>query len=144
MLDSFKSPLTVTGRVLLALMFVWAGVSKLTNLDGTAGYIASGGLPLPDLLAVAVAVFELVAGLALAVGYHARWAALALGIFTLLASVLFHPFWAVPAAQQMVQQLMFLKNMAVAGGMFMVVALGSGPFSLDNRSAATARRPVLS
>jgi putative oxidoreductase len=143
MLDSFKSPLIVAGRVLLALMFVWSGVSKLTNLDGTAGYIAAGGLPMPDLLAVVVALFELIAGVALAVGWHARWAALALGVFTLLASALFHQFWAVPAAQQMVQQLMFLKNMAVAGGMFIVAAFGSGPFSLDSRRAAVHGRPAL-
>jgi putative oxidoreductase len=143
MLDSFKSPLTLAGRVLLALMFVWSGVGKLTNLDGTAGYIAAGGLPMPDLLAVVVALFELIAGVALAVGWHARWAALALGVFTLLASALFHQFWAVPAAQQMVQQLMFLKNMAVAGGMFIVAALGPGPLSLDNRGAAMSGRPAL-
>jgi putative oxidoreductase len=143
MLDSFKSPLIVAGRVLLALMFVWSGVSKLTNLDGTAGYIAAGGLPMPDLLALVVALFELIAGVALAVGWHARWAALSLGLFTLLASVLFHQFWAVPAAQQMVQQLMFLKNMAVAGGMFIVAAFGSGPFSLDSRRASMSGRPAL-
>ena len=143
MLDSFKSPLTVAGRVLLALMFVYAGVSKLTNLDGTAGYIAAGGLPMPDVLAVVVALFELVAGLALAVGFHARWAALALGAFTLLASVMFHNFWAMPAEQQKVQQLMFLKILAVAGGMFIVAALGAGPVSFDNRSSAMSRRAVL-
>jgi putative oxidoreductase len=143
MLDSFKSPLAVAGRVLLALMFVYSGVSKLTNLDGTAGYIAAGGLPMPDVLAVVVALFEVIAGLALAVGFHARWAALALGVFTLAASVLFHKFWAVPPEQQVIQQLMFLKNMAVAGGMFIVAALGAGPVSVDNRSAATSRRTVL-
>ena len=142
MLDSFKSPLTLAGRVLLALMFVHAGVSKLTNLDGTAGYIAAGGLPMADVLAVAVGLFEVVAGLALAVGFQARWAALALGVFTLLASVLFHKFWAVPLEQQTLQQLMFLKNMAVAGGMFIVAALGAGPVSVDNRIAST-HRPVL-
>jgi putative oxidoreductase len=84
-----------------------------------------------------------IAGLALAVGFHARWAALALGVFTLVASVLFHKFWAVPPEQQVIQQLMFLKNMAVAGGMFIVAALGAGPVSVDNRGAATSRRAVL-
>ena len=143
MLDSLKSPLALIGRVLLALMFVKAGFGKLGNIDGTAAYIASGGLPLPAVLAVLAGLFELLAGLALAVGFKARWAALALGVFTLLASVLFHRFWAVPAEQQMVQQLLFLKNMAVAGGMFMVAALGAGPASLDSRVTASAGRPVL-
>jgi putative oxidoreductase len=129
--------------VLLALMFVKAGFGKLGNIDGTAAYIASGGLPLPAVLAVLVGLFELLAGAALAVGFKARWAALALGVFTLLASVLFHRFWAVPAEQQMVQQLFFLKNMAVAGGMFMVAALGAGPVSFDGRVATGSGRPVL-
>ena len=143
MLDSFKSPLTLIGRVLLALMFVLSGASKLGNIGGTAGYIASGGLPFPSLLAVLVGLLELFGGLALVLGYKARWAALALGVFTLLASVLFHQFWAVPAEQQMVQQLMFMKNLAVAGGMFIVAALGAGPLSIDNRNAAASGRMAL-
>lgn len=143
MLDSVKSPLALVGRVLLALMFITAGYSKLTNLGGTAGYIASGGLPFPALLAVGVGLFELVGGLALAAGFKARWAALALGLFTLLASVLFHKFWAVAPEQQMVQYLMFMKNMAVAGGMFVVAALGAGPLSVDNRVTARSGRAAL-
>jgi putative oxidoreductase len=129
---------TVVARLLLAAMFVLSGISKFGDLTGTAGYIASGGLPFPMVLAVLVGLLELIGGLALVVGFQARWAALALGVFTLLASVFFHQFWAVPAAQQMVQQLLFMKNMAVAGGMFMVVALGAGAFSIDNRGARSA------
>ena len=138
MIDSFKTPLIVSGRVLLALMFVLSGFSKLTNIAGTAGYIASGGLPAPAVLAVLVGLLELVGGLALIVGFQARWAGLALGAFTLVASLFFHKFWAVPADQQMVQQLMFMKNVAVAGGMFVVAALGAGSASLDQRRGALA------
>jgi len=143
MLDSIKSPLALTGRILLALMFVLSGFSKLGNISGTAGYIASGGLPFPSLLAVLVGLLELLGGLGLALGFKARWAALALGVFTLLASVLFHKFWAAPPDQQMLQQLMFMKNLAVAGGMFVVATLGAGPLSLDNRSAAHSGRHAL-
>jgi putative oxidoreductase len=143
MLDSIKSPLALAGRILLALMFVMSGLSKLGNLSGTAGYIAGGGLPFPSLLAVLVALLELFGGLALAVGFKARWAALALGVFTLLASVLFHNFWAMAPDKQFMQQLMFMKNLAVAGGMFMVAALGAGPLSFDNRSAAASGRHAM-
>ena len=97
LIDSFKTPLVVVGRVLLALMFVLAGFSKLTGIEGTAGYIASAGLPMATALAVIVGLLEFFGGLALMVGFHARWAALALGVFTLLASLLFHNFWAMPA-----------------------------------------------
>ena len=123
----------VAGRVLLALMFILAGFSKLGNIQGTAGYIASGGLPFASVLAVVVGLLELLGGLAIAVGFQARWAALALGLFTLAASVLFHKFWAVPDEQVMVQQLLFMKNLSVAGGLLIVAALGAGPASVDAR-----------
>ena len=116
-------------------MFILAGISKFGSLEGTAGYIASGGLPLASVLAPLVALLEVVGGLALIVGFQARWAALALALFTLLATVLFHAYWAMPAEQQFVQQLMFMKNLAVAGGLLLVFVLGAGPLSLDERRA---------
>jgi putative oxidoreductase len=140
MIDSFRTPLIVIGRVLLALMFVMSGFGKLTDIGGTAGYIASGGLPAPAVLAVVVGLLELLGGLALIVGFQARWAGLSLGVFTLMASFLFHKFWAVAPDEQMVQQLMFMKNLAVAGGMFVVAALGAGPASLDQRLSERVAR----
>jgi putative oxidoreductase len=140
MSDSLKTPLVVVGRVLLALMFIMAGFSKLGNISGTAGYIASGGLPLASVLAVVVGLLELLGGIAIAIGFHARWAALALGLFTIAASLLFHKFWAVAPEQAFVQQLMFMKNLSVAGGLFIVAALGAGPVSVDARRAPQLAR----
>lgn len=134
-----NTPVVVAARVLLALMFVLAGFSKFGNLSGTAGYIASQGLPLPMVLAFGTAALEVVGGLALAIGFQARWAAAALAGFTVLASLLFHAFWAMPAEQAGMQQLMFMKNLAVAGGLLMVVAFGAGPASIDARRPALAR-----
>ncbi len=127
----------VIARILLALMFVLAGIGKLSGLEGTAGYIASKGLPAPMLLAVAAGVVELVAGVLLIIGWQARWAALALAAFTVVATVIFHNYWAMPAAQQMTQQLMFMKNLAVTGGLLFVFAFGAGSLSLDARKAAS-------
>jgi len=126
------------GRVLLALIFLLSGLSKFGGLEGTAGYIASKGLPFAQLLALATAVIEVGAAALLIVGWQARWAALALAAFTLLASVLFHNYWAMPAEQQMMQQLMFMKNLAVIGGLLAVVAAGAGALSLDGRRSAQA------
>ena len=133
--DSLKTPLVIIGRVLLALMFILAGLDKLGNISGTAGYIASGGLPMASALAVLVGLLELLGGIAIAIGFQARWAALALGLFTLVASLLFHKFWAVAPDQAYMQQLLFMKNLSVAGGLFIVAALGAGPASLDARRA---------
>lgn len=132
------APVVVVARVLLALMFVLAGFSKFADLAGTAGYIASGGLPIPGVLAFLTAALEVVGGLALIVGFQARIVALALALFTIVASLLFHNFWAMPADQQFMQQLMFMKNLSIAGGLLMVFALGAGPASLDERRAAAA------
>ena len=122
-------------RVLLALMFLLAGLSKFSGLEGTAGYIASKGLPMAQVLAIVTATVEVGASLLLIVGWQARWAALALAAFTLMASFIFHNYWTLPADQQMVDQLMFMKNVAVVGGLLAVFAFGPGTLSLDERRA---------
>jgi len=124
-------------RILLALMFLLAGLSKFAGLDGTAGYIASKGLPMAHLLAFGTAALEVAGAVLLIVGWKARWAALALAAFTLLASFIFHNYWALPADQQMMQELMFMKNIAVVGGLLAVFAFGAGTLSLDQRRSAT-------
>lgn len=130
---TLTSALSLAGRVLLAMIFVLAGPGKLANPAGTAAYMASSGLPANHLLAQAVGAFELLAGLALIIGFQTRWAALALAGFTLVASFIFHAFWAMPAEQQMMQQLLFMKNIALAGGLLVLAAHGAGALSLDAR-----------
>lgn len=128
----------VIARLLLALMFILAGIGKFTGLEGTAGYIASKGLPMPAVLAFLTALLEVVGGIALAIGFQARIAGLLLALFTLVATFLFHNFWAMPADQSFVQQLMFMKNLAVAGGLLLVFSFGAGPASVDARRLAAA------
>jgi putative oxidoreductase len=133
-----KTPVVLLARLLLALMFVLAGAGKFADLGGTAGYIASKGLPAPMVLAFATAALEVLGGLAIMVGFQARAAALALAGFTLLATLLFHNFWAQPADQQFVQQLMFMKNLSVVGGLLLVFAFGAGGASVDARRLVPA------
>jgi putative oxidoreductase len=121
----------LVGRILLAVIFLISGFGKIPGFQGTAGYIASKGLPMPQVIAALTIVVELGGGILLAIGYKARWAALALAIFTLLAAILFHDFWAADAAQKMNQQINFLKNLAIAGGMLMVFAFGPGRYSVE-------------
>lgn len=123
----------LAARILLSLIFIMAGFSKLTGLAGTTAYIASTGLPMPSVLALGSGLLELLGGLAVAVGFKARISAGALAAFTLLASLLFHNFWAMPAEQVMVNQLMFMKNLAIVGGLLLIVAYGAGPLSVDTR-----------
>ena len=131
MSDTYKSYVSVVARILLALMFILSGFGKLMDIQGTAGYVASGGLPFPTLLAVGVGAFELLGGIALVIGFQARPVGLLMGLFTLVTSVVFHAYWAVPADQQFITQLLFMKNLSVAGGLLLVSALGAGPLSVD-------------
>lgn len=130
-MNNIQTPVIVIARVLLAAMFILSGISKFGNLSGTAGYIASGGLPLASLLAPLVAALELFGGIAIVVGFQARWAGLALALFTLAASFAFHNFWAMAPDKAYLQQLMFMKNMGVAGGMLLLFSFGAGPASVD-------------
>lgn len=131
MLNSLQNPMTLIGRLLLAALFLPAGISKIGGFAGTVGYIASKGAPLPEVAAIIAIVVEVGGGLALILGFGTRWAALALAAFTLVATFMFHNYWAMPAEQQMVQQLMFMKNIAVVGGLLILAAWGAGAWSLD-------------
>ncbi|CAM8640404.1 COG2259 Predicted membrane protein [Comamonadaceae bacterium] len=128
-----QNALNLAGRVLLAALFLPAGISKLTGFEGTVGYIASVGLPLPAVGAVLALLVEIVGSVALIAGFGTRIAALVLALFTLVASFFFHAFWAVPADQAFMVQLLFFKNVAVVGGLLALAANGAGGWSLDAR-----------
>lgn len=125
--------LALIGRLLLAWLFVPAGWSKIAGFAGTAGYIASKGLPMPEVLAAAAIAVELGLGLLLLVGWQTRWAALGLAIFVAVITPIFHNYWAMPEAQQMMQKQAFGKNLAIVGGFLAYAAFGPGRFSIDGR-----------
>lgn len=114
------------GRLLLSLMFIYAGFGKLTDIAGTAGWFGSIGLPAPTITAVLVGLLEFVGGLAILVGFQTRIAALAIAAFTIGATLIAHTNLA-----DQVQQLFFLKNVAVTGGLLVLAAFGAGALSVD-------------
>lgn len=131
MLNTLQNPLSLLGRALLALLFIPAGFSKLMGFSATVGYIASQGVPLPQVAAAIAVAVELGLGLLLLVGWQTRWAALGIALFTLVITFIFHHFWDVPPAQVMAQKLNFFKNMAIVGGLFSFAAFGGGGWSVD-------------
>lgn len=137
-LSALQNPFSLLARLLMVALFLPAGLSKIGGFEGTVGYIASVGLPMASLGAVLAIAVEVLAPLALLVGWRTRWAALILAIFTLVASVFFHNFWAMPAEQQFMQQLMFMKNIGVVGGLLALAAFGAGAWSLDARRSDDA------
>jgi putative oxidoreductase len=124
----------LVGRILLAAIFVWSGLGKIGGFAGAVGYIQSAGLPAAQLSAVIAIVIEVGGGLLLVLGWKARWAAGALFIFVLLAAIFFHAFWAAAADQAYMQQIQFMKNLAIMGGLLYLIVHGSGPLSLEKQS----------
>ncbi len=123
----------LAGRCLLGLMFLVAGWGKIMGYAGTAGYMASKGMPLVPVLLPLTILLELGCGLMLVFGWHARLAALILFLFIIPTTLIFHNFWAAPPAQVQNQMNNFLKNLAIMGGMLYVVVYGSGPISVTKR-----------
>ncbi|MFZ2101599.1 MAG: DoxX family protein [Oricola sp.] len=121
----------LAARILLAAVFIQAGWGKFFAIDGTAGYIASVGLPAATLLAWASAIFELAAGVAILVGFRTREAAWALAAFSVFTGFAFH--YQPADAMQMIS---FMKNLAIAGGFLALASSGAGAFSLDARGGA--------
>lgn len=134
MFNSLQNPLALASRLLFAALFLPAGIGKLTGFAGTVGYITSVGMPMPTVAAAIAAAVEVLGGLALIFGVGTRFAALALAFFTLVASFFFHAYWSLPVEQQMMQQLMFFKNMGVTGGLLALAAFGAGGWSVDARA----------
>lgn len=132
---STQNLLALIGRALIALLFIPSGLSKLTGFAGLVGYIASQGVPMPEVCAVIAIAAELGLGLLLLVGWQARWAALGLALFVLVITPIFHNFWAVPEAQKMMQMQNFFKNLAAVGGLLAFAAYGPGAYSVDGRKA---------
>ena len=128
----------LVGRILLGLLFVLSGFSKIAGFDGTVGYIASKGLPMPTIVAALTVLVELGGGLALVVGFYTRQAALILAVFTLLTAFIFHNFWAADAASKMMQQINFMKNLSISGGMLILAAFGPGSLGIDARRRQAA------
>lgn len=129
-LSKTTSFLPLFGRLLMAVIFVFSAVRKMGAPAMTKGYIAAMGLPFPDFLFVLSIVVELGGGLLLAFGLGTRITALGLAVFSIVTGMVFHH-----AIGDQNEMFHLLKNLAMAGGLFQVVAFGAGAFSLDARNA---------
>ncbi len=114
------------GRSLLSVIFIIAGFKKIIGFAGTAGYMASKGLPMVEVLLVLTIIIELGGGIMILLGWQARWAATAIFFFLIPVTIVFHPFWVEG------QFNAFFKNLAIMGGMVYIMVYGSGPMSMGS------------
>jgi len=125
-MQAFIPYFTTIGRILISAIFLLSGISKTSAFEATEGYMAAMGVP-AEILPIVI-VFEIGAAIAVIIGFKTRVVAFMLAGFTLLTAVLFHN-----ALGDQVQFIMFMKNIAIAGGFLFLVANGPGALALDNR-----------
>lgn len=119
-LQNFSAPI---GRLLLVAIFIYSGIGKISGYEATQGYMEMMGVP--GIMLPLVIILEVLGGIAILVGFKARWVALLFAGFSILSALIFHPFG------DPEQQNDFMKNIAMAGGFLMIFAHGPGAFSLD-------------
>lgn len=136
MTHAVQSALTLVARVLMAMIFLFSGVGKILNFGGTAQAMAAEGIVLPSFLLIGAIFLELIGAASLLLGWWTRLGALALIVFLIPTTLIFHDFWQHTGADVRVQQIGFLKNVAITGGLLMILAYGSGGIALDRRKAA--------
>ncbi|HEV8051749.1 MAG TPA: DoxX family protein [Parachlamydiaceae bacterium] len=132
---ALRSLLTFIARLCLAGLFIFSGASKLIFFEQTQAFMATKGFTAIPLFLIAAALLELVGGLCLILGYKARFGAAILLLFLIPTTFIFHDFWnVIEPLEQHLQQIMFLKNLAIFGGLLYVFCDGAGAFALDSFS----------
>ncbi|ALF60617.1 DoxX family protein [Psychrobacter urativorans] len=124
-MDNLQALSAPIGRLLLSMIFIFSGFTKITGYAATQGYMEAMGVP-GMLLPLVIAV-ELLGGIAILLGFKARLVAILMAGFSVVSALLFHQFWIDES-----QMNPFMKNIAMAGGFLMIFAHGAGAYSIDN------------
>lgn len=130
-MKAMRSLFTFIARLFLAAIFIFAGASKLIFFDQTQTYMAAKGFTAIPLFLLGAALVELIGGLCLVLGYKTRFGAAILLLFLIPTTIIFHDFWNASGADQAIEQIMFLKNLAIFGGLLYILCDGPGGFACD-------------
>jgi putative oxidoreductase len=128
-----KDELILAARILLMLLFVLFGWSKLTGFAGTVAYMTQTGAPMPEISAVIAVVMEFAVGVAIVVGFYTRPLAVILALYTLGTAVIAHHYWTMSGMEQYMNMINFYKNVSIIGGLLLLTVAGPGKYSFDRK-----------
>jgi putative oxidoreductase len=128
-----RDEVILVARILLVLLFIVFGWSKLANYSGTAGYMVRVGAPMPSVAALVAIVAEFFIGLAVALGAWTRPLSLLLALYTLGTALIGHHFWTIDGADRLANAINFYKNISIIGGFLLLYVTGAGKYSVDAR-----------
>jgi len=124
----------LAGRFLMGLYFILPGISKITGYDGTVEYMAAHSVPMIDVLLPLTIVLQIGLGVTMIIGFKGKLSAFLLAGLTIVISIFMHNFWDYPEGTERAHETQnFFKNMGITAGLLMIVALGTGQFSLDRK-----------
>lgn len=122
----------LVARILMSSMFLWSGMLKIMAYSMMVGYSTSKGLPLAGISVAIAAAIEILGGLAILTGFHARAAAWILFVYLIPVTIMFHNYWTMQGAVRMDTQIHFMKNMVILGGLLLLAHSGAGDFAFDS------------
>ncbi len=130
-IDQRRDAILLVARVLMMVLFILFGWSKLTGFSAAEAYMASTGAPVPALAATIAIVMELLVGIAIVVGVFTRPLAVLLALYTLGTAFIGHHYWTQTGMEQYVNMVNFYKNISIIGGLLLLVVTGPGRYSFD-------------
>jgi putative oxidoreductase len=133
-----RPTVALVARILIAAIFLLSGLAKLGDPASTTQYMIKAGIPAAGTLVYVAAVVEILGALAVISGLLTRLTALLLVVYLVIVTITLHGFWNFHGQAQQLQLVNFMKNLAILGGLGMLVANGAGMYSIDAR----IRRPI--
>jgi putative oxidoreductase len=131
--ENQRNEIILLARILLMILFILSGWSKLTNFDGTVAYMTSLGAPVPMLAAVIAVVMEVFVAIAIVLGFYTRPLAFLLALFALGAALIGHHFWTMADPERGANMIQYFKNLSIMGGLLLLGITGPGKYSMDRR-----------
>lgn len=133
-MKKFDKYIPLAGRLLMSLIFIEAGISKIFTFSGSEKYMSMQGMPLVPFFLICAIIIEVAGGFSLLVGFKTKIIALILFLYLIPTTLIFHHFWTYTGMERQDMMVHFMKNLSIMGGMLMVSYFGAGPFSLDVKS----------
>ncbi|CAJ0697848.1 DoxX family protein [Ralstonia sp. 22086] len=130
-IQRWRDELILLARILMMVLFVMSGWGKLTGFQGTVGYMASTGAPMPMVAAAVAVVMEFGVGIALLIGLWTRPLAILMALFVLGTSFIAHSYWDMQGAMEAANKIQFYKNLSIMGGLFLLAAVGPGKYAVQ-------------
>ncbi|MFQ6572160.1 DoxX family protein [Pseudomonas sp. UM16] len=131
--DNQRDVIILLARIVLMILFVMSGWSKMTGFDGTVGYLESLGAPMPMVAAGVAVIMEFFVAILLILGFYTRPLAFLFALFVIGTAVIGHPFWNMVDPARAANSVQFFKNLSICGGLLLLSVTGAGKFSVDGR-----------